>query len=58
MQKWEYHFYNRRGTTWNEILSDLNELGALGWEVIASDFELRRESDILYYHSILKRAIH
>ncbi|HMK34495.1 MAG TPA: hypothetical protein VK463_05475 [Desulfomonilaceae bacterium] len=57
MKKWEYRFYNRRGAAWHEILQDLNELGDKGWEMVASDFEVREEANdkVLYYHSVLKR---
>lgn len=59
MKKWEYRFYNRRGAAWHEILADLNDLGARGWEMVASDFEVRIEADdkVLYYHSVLKRPL-
>jgi hypothetical protein len=59
MRKWEYNIYNRRGAPWHEILKELNELGARGWEMVASDFEVKEETEekILYYHAVFKRQI-
>lgn len=59
MKKWEYMFYNRRGAAWHEILQELNEMGSKGWEMVASDFEVREEANdkVLYYHSVFKRPL-
>lgn len=57
MRKWKYRFYNRRNAPWHEILEELNELGAEGWELISSDVEIeeRKNENVLYYHCVLKR---